>query len=102
MHRCFLVQFIFSSHALIFLIKSRSVCFHRIDPTRTLLSLYASVNMKDMVQHNTPLHWACLSQNTSVVMLLIKAGADLNAKNDLVRCFCSCLFPDDFYAHKNN
>jgi len=40
--------------------------------------------MKDMVQHNTPLHWACLAQNTNVVMLLINAGADLNAKNDMV------------------
>ncbi|CAK8676959.1 palmitoyltransferase ZDHHC17-like [Clavelina lepadiformis] len=54
-----------------------------VDPTRTLLSLYASVNMKDLVQHNTPLHLACLSQNTNVVMLLIQAGADLDAKNDL-------------------
>nr|NP_001071933.1 zinc finger protein [Ciona intestinalis]BAE93338.1 zinc finger protein [Ciona intestinalis] len=53
-----------------------------VDPTRTLLSMYASVNMKDMVQHNTPLHWACMSQNTNVIMLLVQAGADLDAKND--------------------
>nr|CAB3267899.1 ZF(DHHC)-4 zinc finger protein [Phallusia mammillata] len=53
-----------------------------VDPTRTLLSLYAGVNMKDLSQHNTPLHWACLAQNTNVIMLLVQAGADLDAKNN--------------------
>uniref|UniRef100_H2YGF4 Palmitoyltransferase n=2 Tax=Ciona savignyi TaxID=51511 RepID=H2YGF4_CIOSA len=53
-----------------------------VDPTRTLLSMHASVNMTDHTQHNTPLHWACLAQNTNVIMLLVQAGANLDAKND--------------------
>ena len=58
--------------------------FRRVDPTRTLLSLHASVNMKDLSQQNTPLHLACIAQNTNVIMLLVQAGADLDAKNSKV------------------
>lgn len=54
-----------------------------VDPTRALLSLYGSVNQKDQQYHNTPLHWACMAQNSNVVMLLVRAGADLDAKNSM-------------------
>jgi len=52
-----------------------------VDPTRALISLYANVNQKDFQNRNTPLHWACTSQNTNVITLLIKGGADLDAIN---------------------
>ncbi|XP_039257376.2 palmitoyltransferase ZDHHC17-like [Styela clava] len=53
-----------------------------IDPTRMLLSMHASVNFQDEHQHNTPLHYACMSQNSNVLMALVNAGADLEAKNN--------------------
>jgi palmitoyltransferase len=55
------------------------------DPTRLLLTFGASVNMRDYVNGNTPLHWACTSGNHAVTKLLLDAGADLttlNARNE--------------------
>jgi len=52
-----------------------------VDPTRSLISLHASVNQKDLQYRNTPLHWACMSQNTNVIGILLRAGADIEATN---------------------
>lgn len=53
-----------------------------IDPTRTLLSMHASVNLQDRTQRNTPLHYACMSQNSNVLSALVNSGADLETKNE--------------------
>jgi len=51
------------------------------DPARLLLTFGASVNKKDKVNQNTPLHWANLTSNNVPGKLLLKAGSDLNAIN---------------------
>lgn len=53
-----------------------------IDPTRTLLSMHASVNLQDRTQRNSPLHYACMSQNSNVLSALVNSGADLETKNE--------------------
>jgi len=62
-----------------------------VDPTRSLISLHGSVNQKDLQYRNTPLHWACISQNTNVIGLLIRSGADIEAVNSVVRC-CEIIY----------
>ncbi|KAG1676779.1 Palmitoyltransferase ZDHHC17 [Nymphon striatum] len=51
------------------------------DPSRMLLTLGATISVKDNVHGNTPLHWAIMSQNNVVMMILLKTGADLEAVN---------------------
>ncbi|XP_052801934.1 palmitoyltransferase ZDHHC17-like [Mya arenaria] len=51
------------------------------DPARLLLTFGASVNKRDRVNENTPLHWSNLTGNNVVGKMLLKAGADLDAIN---------------------
>jgi len=53
----------------------------RPDPTRLILTLGASVNVRDRVNGNTALHWACTSANHAVTKQLLDAGADLTILN---------------------
>jgi len=54
---------------------------YSVDPTRSLLAMNADVNKLDIQYRNTPLHWACIQQNSNVIMLLLKHGADTNSIN---------------------
>jgi len=45
-----------------------------IDPTRLLITLGASLTMKDKVQGNTALHWALLGKSSSATTQLINKG----------------------------
>lgn len=55
---------------------------HGLDPTRLLLTLGASVNCKDNLHGNTPLHWALISKNLQAISLLLaKNKVDLNECN---------------------
>ncbi|XP_013776131.2 palmitoyltransferase ZDHHC17-like [Limulus polyphemus] len=51
------------------------------DPTRLLLTMGASLTMTDRYHQNTPLHWAVFARNQNAVSLLLKAGANIFAKN---------------------
>lgn len=53
----------------------------RPDPTRLIVTLGASVNVRDRVNGNTALHWACTSANHAVIKQLLDAGADLSLLN---------------------
>ncbi len=53
----------------------------RNDPTRLLITLGSSLSLCDYRHRNTALHWAVYSRNNTAVSLLLKAGANVNAKN---------------------
>lgn len=52
-----------------------------MDPTRLLLTFNVSVNLGDKYHKNTALHWAVLAGNTTVISLLLEAGANVDAQN---------------------
>lgn len=52
-----------------------------VDPTRLLLTFNVSVNLGDKYHKNTALHWAVLAGNTTVISLLLEAGANVDAQN---------------------
>ncbi|XP_073940075.1 palmitoyltransferase ZDHHC17 isoform X2 [Castor canadensis] len=54
---------------------------HSVDPTRLLLTFNVSVNLGDKYHKNTALHWAVLAGNTTVISLLLEAGANVDAQN---------------------
>uniref|UniRef100_A0A8C9U2W7 Palmitoyltransferase n=1 Tax=Scleropages formosus TaxID=113540 RepID=A0A8C9U2W7_SCLFO len=54
---------------------------HSVDPTRLLLTFNVSVNLGDKYHKNTALHWAVLAANTTVISLLLDAGANVDAQN---------------------
>uniref|UniRef100_A0ACB8FPE1 Palmitoyltransferase zdhhc17 n=1 Tax=Sphaerodactylus townsendi TaxID=933632 RepID=A0ACB8FPE1_9SAUR len=54
---------------------------HSVDPTRLLLTFNVSVNLGDKYHKNTGLHWAVLAGNTTVISLLLEAGANVDAQN---------------------
>ncbi|XP_054164715.1 palmitoyltransferase ZDHHC17-like [Oppia nitens] len=51
------------------------------DPTRMFITLGASLSLCDKRNRNTALHWAVFSRNSTTVSLLLKAGANVYAKN---------------------
>uniref|UniRef100_V9KH67 Palmitoyltransferase n=1 Tax=Callorhinchus milii TaxID=7868 RepID=V9KH67_CALMI len=51
------------------------------EPTRFLTKLNASINIADKVQQNTPLHWAVMSGNVAAAVVLLDAGANVEAEN---------------------
>lgn len=53
----------------------------KVDPTRLLLTLGASIKMVDNKEKNTPLHWAVTANNLTAITLLLDAGADVSALN---------------------
>jgi len=57
--------------------------FSRIDPTRLLISLGASVESQDN-NDNTSLHWAVESRNASAISMLIDKNAPLYGANNKV------------------
>lgn len=57
------------------------VFFSSVDPTRLLLTFNVSVNLGDKYHKNTALHWAVLAGNTTVISLLLEAGANVDAQN---------------------
>lgn len=59
----------------------------RVDPTRLLLSLGASVDPRDNSQ-NTALHWAVEARNASAISLLIDKNAPLTVANNKVQGTC--------------
>uniref|UniRef100_A0A667G080 protein S-acyltransferase n=1 Tax=Lynx canadensis TaxID=61383 RepID=A0A667G080_LYNCA len=61
---------------------------HSVDPTRLLLTFNVSVNLGDKYHKNTALHWAVLAGNTTVISLLLEAGANVDAQNikAILRC----------------
>ncbi|RXM29121.1 Palmitoyltransferase ZDHHC17 [Acipenser ruthenus] len=52
-----------------------------VDPTRLLLTFNVSVNLGDKYHKNTALHWAVLAGNTTVISLLLEAGAHVDSQN---------------------
>ncbi|XP_015416816.1 PREDICTED: palmitoyltransferase ZDHHC17 isoform X2 [Myotis davidii] len=54
---------------------------HSVDPTRLLLTFNVSVNLGDKYHKNTALHWSVLAGNTTVISLLLEAGANVDAQN---------------------
>ncbi|XP_072914860.1 palmitoyltransferase ZDHHC17 isoform X2 [Hemitrygon akajei] len=54
---------------------------HSVDPTRLLLTFNVSVNLGDKYHKNTALHWAVLAGNTTVISLLLEAGANVDSQN---------------------
>ncbi|KAJ8249650.1 hypothetical protein COCON_G00228660 [Conger conger] len=54
---------------------------HSVDPTRLLLTFNVSVSLGDKYHKNTALHWAVLAGNTTVISLLLDAGANVDAQN---------------------
>ncbi|CAM5084686.1 unnamed protein product [Natator depressus] len=54
---------------------------HSVDPTRLLLTFNVSINLGDKYHKNTALHWAVLAGNTTVISLLLEAGANVDAQN---------------------
>ncbi|RXN00291.1 Palmitoyltransferase ZDHHC17 [Acipenser ruthenus] len=54
---------------------------HSVDPTRLLLTFNVSVNLGDKYHKNTALHWAVLAGNTTVISLLLEAGAHVDSQN---------------------
>lgn len=56
----------------------------RADPMRLLLTLNASVSLRDKREGNTALHWASVAGNRIAVKLLLDAGSDPDAKNGQV------------------
>ncbi|MGH0144168.1 UNVERIFIED_CONTAM: hypothetical protein FKN15_006998 [Acipenser sinensis] len=58
-----------------------SHCFRSVDPTRLLLTFNVSVNLGDKYHKNTALHWAVLAGNTTVISLLLEAGAHVDSQN---------------------
>lgn len=58
-----------------------------VDPTRLLLTFNVSVNLGDKYHKNTALHWAVLAGNTTVISLLLEAGANVDAQNIKVKVF---------------
>uniref|UniRef100_A0A8B9U3B2 protein S-acyltransferase n=1 Tax=Anas zonorhyncha TaxID=75864 RepID=A0A8B9U3B2_9AVES len=58
---------------------------HSVDPTRLLLTFNVSVNLGDKYHKNTALHWAVLAGNTTVISLLLEAGANVDAQNIKVK-----------------
>ncbi|XP_074660253.1 palmitoyltransferase ZDHHC17-like [Tubulanus polymorphus] len=54
---------------------------NNMDPARLLIKFGASVHLSDYVHKNTPLHWACMSGNYTVLGLMNDAGVDLDAQN---------------------
>ncbi|XP_060695559.1 palmitoyltransferase ZDHHC17 isoform X2 [Hemiscyllium ocellatum] len=54
---------------------------HSVDPTRLLLTFNVSVSLGDKYHKNTALHWAVLAGNTTVISLLLEAGANVDAQN---------------------
>uniref|UniRef100_A0A4W3JBX9 Palmitoyltransferase n=1 Tax=Callorhinchus milii TaxID=7868 RepID=A0A4W3JBX9_CALMI len=54
------------------------------EPTRFLTKLNASINIADKVQQNTPLHWAVMSGNVAAAVVLLDAGANVEAENAMV------------------
>ncbi|KAL4659567.1 palmitoyltransferase ZDHHC17-like [Arapaima gigas] len=61
---------------------------HSVDPTRLLLTFNVSVNLGDKYHKNTALHWAVLAANTTVISLLLDAGANVDAQNIKVSESC--------------
>lgn len=57
------------------------IFFSSVDPTRLLLTFNVSVNLGDKYHKNTALHWAVLAGNTTVISLLLEAGANVDAQN---------------------
>ena len=53
----------------------------KVDPTRLLITLGASLKFADFEQKNTALHWAIMAKNLTSVTLLLEAGADVDTKN---------------------
>uniref|UniRef100_A0A8C9G2H4 Palmitoyltransferase n=1 Tax=Pavo cristatus TaxID=9049 RepID=A0A8C9G2H4_PAVCR len=64
-----------------YLIAKGQVNFKYVDPTRLLLTFNVSVNLGDKYHKNTALHWAVLAGNTTVISLLLEAGANVDAQN---------------------
>lgn len=58
-----------------------------VDPTRLLLTFNVSVNLGDKYHKNTALHWAVLAGNTTVISLLLEAGANVDAQNIKVKVY---------------
>lgn len=56
-----------------------------VDPTRLLLTFNVSVNLGDKYHKNTALHWSVLAGNTTVISLLLEAGANVDAQNIKVK-----------------
>ncbi|KAJ6651606.1 hypothetical protein lerEdw1_020807, partial [Lerista edwardsae] len=54
---------------------------HSADPTRILLTFNVSMNLGDKYHKNTALHWAVLAGNTTVISLLLEAGATVDTQN---------------------
>lgn len=52
-----------------------------VDPTRLLLTFNVSISLGDKYHKNTALHWAVLAANTTVISLLLEAGANVDAQN---------------------
>jgi ankyrin repeat protein len=52
------------------------------DPSRLILTFGASTSVQDRVKRNTALHWAIQSKNSTVFLLLVKAKANLDIRND--------------------
>ncbi|XP_064599843.1 palmitoyltransferase ZDHHC17-like isoform X2 [Liolophura sinensis] len=53
------------------------------DPCRLLLTLGANGNKADKLQGNTPLHWACTSENTVIIRLLLETpGIEIDKLNN--------------------
>lgn len=63
--------------------------FCSVDPTRLLLTFNVSVNLGDKYHKNTALHWAVLAGNTTVISLLLEAGANVDAQNIKVNHVCT-------------
>ena len=53
----------------------------RSDPTRLFITFGASLSLCDNRHRNTALHWAVFSRNSTAVSLLLRAGANIHAKN---------------------
>lgn len=61
-----------------------------VDPTRLLLTFNVSVSLGDKYHKNTALHWAVLAGNTTVISLLLDAGANVDAQNIKVSLSTPC------------
>lgn len=53
----------------------------KVDPTRLLMTLGASLKMVDYRNKNTALHWAVYAKNLTAITLLLEAKADVQVLN---------------------
>lgn len=57
---------------------------YRPDPVQFLLNFNADPHLTDYIHHNTALHWACEGCNHIPLPYLLKAGANVEARNKKV------------------